>query len=91
MNSGVDYKNLIGEIVRKQIDILGPDMAVRTANQVGGLEIDDQGEVSRLDGDPEQILQKLVNQYISLSGEIVRNILDPVFKKYPEIKLNLNK
>ena len=91
MNSGMDYENLIGEIVRKQMDILGPDMAVRTANQVTGLEIDDQGVVSKLDGDPEQILQKLVEQYISLSGEIVRNILNPVFQKYPEIKLNLNK
>ena len=87
----MDYENLIGEIVRKQMDILGPDMAVRTANQVTGLEIDDQGVVSKLDGDPEQILQKLVEQYISLSGEIVRNILNPVFQKYPEIKLNLNK
>jgi len=87
----MDYKNLIVEIVRKQIDILGPDMAVRTANQVTGLEIDDHGVVAKLDGDPDQILQKLVEQYIALSGEIVRNILNPVFQKYPEIKLNLNK
>lgn len=84
-----DYQKLISEIVRKQMDILGPDIAVRKAGNVRGLRVKDNGEVEELTGDPDQVLQNLVNEYIALSGEIVKNILGPVFAKYPEIKLNL--
>jgi len=84
-----DYKNLITEIIRKQMDILGAEIAISKARNVTGLKLRDDGEVSGISGDPEDILQKLVDQYIALSGEIVKNILGPVFAKYPEIKLNL--
>ena len=89
MQDSEDYKKLISEIVHKQIDILGPDMAVRKANNVPGLSISAEGEVQSVSGDPQEILQKLVNEYVALSGEIVKNILSPVLAKYPEIKLEL--
>lgn len=88
MDQTEDYKNLISEIIRKQIDVLGADIAVQKANCVQGLKITDQGEVLDIKGDPAEILRRLVDEYISLSGEIVKNILNPVFAKYPEIKLN---
>jgi len=89
MSPQEDYENLITEIIRKQIDILGVDVAVRKANGVPGLKVSDKGEVNSLSGDPQEVLQELVQQYVALSGEIVKNILNPVFAKYPEIKLNL--
>ena len=92
MDSGTAYKKLIEEIVRKQMDILGPDIALRKARNIAGLEIDDRGTVLRLnDSDSQNILQKLVDEYIALSGAIVKNILEPVFAKYPGVKLNLPK
>lgn len=90
MDTTENYKNLITEIVHKQMDILGPDIAIRKARNVPGLKLTDAGEVLGLQGDPSEVLRKLVDEYISLSGEIVKNILGPVFAKYPEIKLNLN-
>lgn len=89
MESPEDYKKLISEIIRKQMDILGPEMALRKANNVPELMVTDQGEVKSLEGDAQDILQKLVGEYIALSGAIVKNILGPVFAKYPGIKLNL--
>ena len=87
-----DYRKLIEEIVGKQMDILGPDIALRKAKNIPGLELDDKGHILRLDeSDFQNILQKLVDEYIALSGAIVKNILDPVFAKYPGIKLNLPK
>lgn len=83
-----EYKNLITEIVRKQMDILGPEMAVRKAGNVAGLSVNEDGSVKTISGDPQAVLQNLVNEYILLSGEIVKNILGPVFAKYPDIKLN---
>ena len=90
MPGNVDYRKLIEEIVSKQMAILGPDIALRKARNVPGLEVDEQGVVQRLnEADSQNILQKLVDEYIALSGAIVRNILDPVFAKYPGVKLNL--
>ena len=84
-----DYKKLIAEIIQKQVDILGSDIAVQKAKNVAGLKVSDSGEVEDLIGDAPVVLQKLVDEYISLSGEIVKNILGPVFAKYPDVDLNL--
>ncbi|TSA46018.1 hypothetical protein D4R52_01300 [bacterium] len=84
-----DYKKLVTEIITKQIDILGPDMAVRRAKNVAGLEVRDDGTVVAIQGDPDTVLRELVDQYITLSGQIVKNILGPIFAKYPDVKFDL--
>lgn len=90
MGTAEDYKNLLTEIIKKQMDILGPEIGVKKAQKVPGLSVDDNGQVKDIKGDPQIVMQKLVEEYIALSGEIVKNILGPVFQKYPEIKINLN-
>ena len=84
-----NYKNLINDIIAKQILILGPDIVLLKARNVPGLKISDKGEVITLDGNPQDILQRLIDEYIALSGQIVKNILSPVFAKYPEIKISI--
>ena len=84
------YQNLITEIVHKQMDILGPEIAIRKANNVAGLKVNDEGVATTIQGEPQAVLQNLVQEYIALSGEIVKNILSPVLEKYPEIKINLS-
>lgn len=71
------------------MDILGPEIALSRAGRVKGLSVGNGGEVAELTGDPQEVLQNLIDGYISLSGEIVKNILAPVFAKYPSIKLDL--
>ncbi len=89
MRNPEDYRNLITEIIRKQMDILGPEIATAKAAKVEGLKVSSSGEAEEVKGNPDEVLQKLVNEYIALSGEIVKNILEPVFAKYPEIKLKI--
>ena len=84
-----EYKDLITEIIKKQIAILGPDIALLKAQQVSGLKVDKDGQVVSITGEDEQILQQLVDKYIELSGEIVKNILGPVFAKYPSINVKI--
>lgn len=84
-----DYKGLIGEIVKKQIDILGPDVALLKAGNIDGLKLDERGNVISVKGDHQEALQKLVDQYIELSGQIVKNVLKPVFAKYPSIEIDI--
>lgn len=84
-----DYKNLINDIIAKQILILGPSIVLVKARNVAGLVLNAQGTVEKITGDPQTVLQNLINEYIALSGQIVKNILVPVFAKYPDIKVAL--
>lgn len=84
------YQALISEIIMKQAVILGPEIAVLKARNVSALTITDDGRVTNIEGDPQAALQGLIDEYIALSGEIVRNVTRPIFEKYPSIKVKLN-
>jgi hypothetical protein len=84
-----NYKNLINDIIAKQTLILGPDIVLMKARNVAGLKLDSLGKVESLDGNPQEVLQSLINEYVTLSGQIVKNILTPVFAKYPDIKMSI--
>ncbi|MEK9180809.1 MAG: hypothetical protein AAB871_01080 [Patescibacteria group bacterium] len=84
-----DYKELISEIIQNQVKILGPDIALLKAKAIDGLKIDQHGKVLGIFGDEQEILQVLVDKYIQLSGQIVKNILVPVFAKYPSIDVKI--
>lgn len=87
--SADDYKALMSEIIQKQIVILGPDIAVVKARNVAALTVSDDGTVTDVGDDPQKVLQQLIDEYIALSGQIVKNILGPVFAKYPSIKVSI--
>lgn len=87
MTEKTDYINLMDEIIVKLVVILGPDIVLLKAKNVAGLKVNNAGKVEKIDGDPQQVLQDLVNEYTALSGQVVNNILAPVFAKYPQIKL----
>ncbi len=80
---------LANEIIAKQADILGPEIATLKARNVKGLEMDDKGVVTAISGDPEGTINALVGVYIELSGNIVKNILSPIFLKYPNISAKI--
>ncbi len=86
MPSQEEYKKIFSEIIQKQIVILGPQIAVLKARNVSGLTVDDQGEVTQISGNEQILLHKLIDEYVALSGEIVRNAVNSVFDKYPSIK-----
>ncbi len=81
-----DYKQIFTEIIRKQSVILGPQIAVLKARNVAGISVSDQGEVTSISGNEQVLLHKLIDEYVALSGEIVRNAVNSVFDKYPSIK-----
>jgi hypothetical protein len=47
------------------------------------------GKVESIDGNPQEVLQNLINEYVTLSGQIVKNILNPVLVKYPDINVRI--
>ena len=81
-----DYKEVLTEIVKKQAIILGPQIAILKARGVAGVTVDDEGNVTNIEGDPQGVLQKVIDQYVALSGEIVKNAVNSVFAKYPSLR-----
>jgi hypothetical protein len=81
------YAELITEIIKKQAVILGPEIAIVKARAVPGLMVDNDGKVTGVGENPKDTLQKLVDQYVELSGMIVKNALGSIFAKYPSLNL----
>lgn len=84
-----DYKSMLTEIIQKQVVILGPQIAVLKARNVAGMSVSDEGVVTEVTGPEQEILQKLIDEYVSLSGEIVKNAVNSIFQKYPSIRTDL--
>lgn len=88
MDEKEQYKALISEIIAKQAVILGPNIAVLKARKVVELVVADDGKVIDIKAKEgfDEIVKKLVDQYVALSGEIVKQALESIFSKYPAIK-----
>ena len=85
MEEREQYQALLSDVIAKQAVILGGDIAILKARNVSELAIDDKGKVMDVKGDPKIALQKLVNEYVALSGQIVNNTLVAIFTKYPTL------
>lgn len=86
MDQTEQYKSVMSEIIAKQSVILGPDMAVMRAKKVSNIRIGDNGEVEEIIGNPVDALNSLIDTYVELSGQIVKNSIGSIFIKYPEVK-----
>lgn len=73
-----DYKTIFTQLIKKQILILGPDITIAKAKNVPGIEIDAQGNVTNITGDPQIVLQNLINQFVELSGLIVKKTMESI-------------
>lgn len=78
-----DYKKLLTEVIKKQIIILGPDITLVKARNVPGLTVADDGTVTQLNGNPQELIQKLIDQFMELSGMIVKKTMEPLLANYP--------
>ncbi len=85
------YKKVIEEVVSKQTVILGPQIALLKARSVSEIIFSEDGKVKEVKGDPQKALQKLIDQYVELSGQIVKTALGPIFNKYPSVKTELDR
>ncbi len=79
------YKEMLTEFIKKQMVILGPNVALGTAKKVAGLQVSDDGSVVEISGDQGLMLKAVKNAYINLAGEISQITFQKVLEKYPEI------
>jgi hypothetical protein len=83
-----DYKSLFSQLIKKQMLVLGPDITLAKVRNVTGLIVDINGDVQKVEGDPQVMLQSLINQFVELSGMIVKKTMESILSSYPGIKAN---
>ena len=82
-----DQKQILSDLIQKQMLVLGPNIALDTARKVAGLEVGDNGGVVEILGDFTLVLKSLVHEYEALSEEVARQTLEWLAKKYPGTKV----
>ena len=87
--AGGDYKKLLTDVIKKQIVILGPQITLAKARNVKGLTITDDGTVTDMQGPPQELIQSLIDQFVQLSGLIVKKTMEPLLSGYPDGAKNL--
>lgn len=83
MPNGEEFRKLIEEIIQKQIVILGPDITLVKVRNVSSLKVDDTGHVTSLSGDPREALKSVIEEFVALSGQIVKKTMEPLLERYP--------
>lgn len=70
--------------------IIGPNIAIETANLINGLEVGPTGEVRQLEGAPNLVLQDLSNSYQKLCAPITLLVLRLLLDDNKDIKQEYN-
>lgn len=78
-----DYKQLFSQLIKKQMLVLGPDITLAKVRNVTGITVDINGDVQKIDGEPQLLLQALINQFVELSGMIVKKTMESILTSYP--------
>ncbi len=79
------YRKFITEFVREQMIVLGPNLAVDTANRAEGITINNRGQVVEIVGEGSQVLFLVVQEYLKLSPQLTNYSIHSLFVKYPDI------
>lgn len=79
-----NYKQLLSEVIKKQIIILGPAITLAKVKNVPGITVTDDGTVIEITGNPQEVTQHLINQFMELSELIVKKTMEPLLQKQIE-------
>lgn len=87
MDAKQQYQNVLTDLIKKQMLMLGPNVALGQVRRVEGINVADDGTVTNISGDPQAVLTAVAKEYMALSGAIAQMTLESVIAKYPDVKL----
>lgn len=69
------YEKIIQKAVNKETEILGEKTALGIAKEVEGLELDEKGEIKKLEREEQKILEDLVQEYQKIGGAVSASLI----------------
>lgn len=64
----MEISQIIEKVIEDESDLIGP-VALRKAQEVEGLEVDEDGNVQSIDGDGNEVLDRVLEAYKGVVGE----------------------
>jgi hypothetical protein len=89
MQADQRYQKLLTEVIKKEILVLGPAISLAKARNVKGLTISEDGTVTAISGNPQELTRELIDQFMELSGLIVKKTMEPILAGYPDLMLSI--
>ncbi|MFB6175302.1 MAG: hypothetical protein ABEJ87_05000 [Candidatus Nanohalobium sp.] len=68
----MSYSDLAEAIIQKEKGVMG-DAALK-APRDAGIDVEDDGEIIKIEGDEREAVQKMVEKYHSYTGEVAVNL-----------------
>jgi len=78
-----DNKGIFTAVIKKQMEILGPDITLARVRNVPGIKVDHAGNVISVDGPTQFLLEQLTNQFVELSGLIIKKTMESILASQP--------
>ncbi|MDE2026589.1 MAG: hypothetical protein KGJ07_08955, partial [Patescibacteria group bacterium] len=73
-----DFKEILTEVIKKQMTTLGPDITLTKVKSIPGIVVSDDGTVTEVAGEPKQISKSLEEAFTELAGSIVKKTMEPL-------------
>lgn len=83
------YDELASEMIERECDVLG-DRAIGIAQDVEGIDVDDEGRVLAIEGDGVTVLGELADAYIDILGKATEASLSTIAQQYDDVELPAN-
>ncbi len=84
------YKNMLTDLIKKEMIMLGPNVALGTVRKVNGITVSEDGTVTDITGEPQIVMEGVANAFMNLSGQIAQMTLKTILEKYPTIKTQVS-
>ena len=79
------YLKLLTDIMHKEMIVLGPAPTLLKAKAIKGLHVSDNGSVTGIEGDPQEITRLLIENLMEFSESAVRKSVEPILSIYPGV------
>lgn len=81
-NSALHFQSLLAQAITKLVTIFGPDVTYATLSHIREIRLDSTGKITAIEGVDEHIVTKLITLFSSLSPEVTKEHIAPIFASY---------
>lgn len=71
----MEGKQLAKIAIEKESQLSNEALAIRQANQVDGLEVNEDGDIKTFEGEKVEVIARLVNKYMEMMGDVAANLI----------------
>ncbi len=79
-----DYKILCADFLKKLVPILGADITFQTALTISDLELNADGSIKRIHGDPQLVFERLVTEFAEISRFVANFVTHELHVEHEE-------